>query len=66
MKYQVGDIFVSKHSQAILLVLNSKDNYVWAERYDRQSGKLIQSAYRLLEVDNYCDNDIWKHYPVKV
>lgn len=65
MKYQVGDLFVTKHNKLVILVLKSKNNFVWVERYDRQSGKLIQSVYTLAEIKNYCDNDIWKIYPVK-
>jgi hypothetical protein len=64
MKYNTGDIFVSNYNKSILLVLKSKDNIVWIERRDRESGKLIQSAYTLVEIENYCDNDIWKHFPV--
>lgn len=64
-EYNTGDIFVLKHSQSIILVLKSKDNYVWVERYDRKSNRIIQSAYTLVEIENYCDNDVWKHYPVK-
>jgi hypothetical protein len=65
MKYNTGDMFVSNHNKSILLVLKSKDNFVWLERRDKQYDKLIQSVYTLAEVDNYCDNGIWKHYPVK-
>ena len=65
MKYNTGDIFVSNYNKSILLVLKSKDNIVWIERRDRESGKLIQSAYTLVEIVNYCDNDIWKHFSVK-
>ena len=64
MKYNTGDIFVSNYNKSILLVLKSKDNIVWIERRDRESGKLIQSAYTLVEIVNYCDNNIWKHFPV--
>lgn len=65
MKYNTGDIFVSNYNKSILLVLKSKDNIVWIERRDRESGKLIQSAYTLVEIVNYSDNNIWKHFPVK-
>ena len=64
MKYNTGDIFVSKHSKTILLVLKSKGNIVWIERHDIKSDRIIQPAYTLVEIENYCDNDIWKHYPV--
>ncbi len=64
MKYNTGDIFVSNYNKSILLVLKSKDNIVWIERHDKKTDKIIQSAYTLVEIVNYCDNNIWKHFPV--
>jgi hypothetical protein len=65
MKYNIGDLFVSKYNKVLLLILKVEDGKIWTERYDKNIHKLIQSCYRDTEIQDYILRDTWQHFPVK-